>query len=1675
MSDFRKIFRRASLGLGLATAAVPVTTALSAPVSNTASIHYTINGLDRTVSSNTVSTEDVIAKRPTTLSFRQLPDGYKLHDMKCDTSPTIMFTPSPVNVAELAASAPLESFDVFNPEIIVIDSQGGNHDPLVRETVTITADFDGHSHPVPLLETGPDTGVFAGAFPGIGSPVDDALKACDPSGELSRNGTVKISFTEDEYSYGSTATLLIDPTGYTFDSRTGTVIDGATVSIVNDATGQPAAVIGEDGKSVYPSTVISGQTATDSSGHVYPASPGKYRFPLLAPGRYHLVITPPGQYTVPSTASPTAIAKLPNTVGGYIISDASYEKPFDLTDPAPLEVDVPMDAARDGQLLLEKTASLDVASPGDFVQYRLNITNKSSADASGVTITDTLPIGLRYRAGSTRGVSGNSVSSAVTQPDVSGDGRRLTFTVPTLAAGASTQLSYVVAIAPGAPVGEAINHAVAAGASITSNDASASVRIRPLLFTDALTIIGRVTEGDCGSPERGRKGVPGIRLLMEDGTIVVTDRDGLYHFEGAKPGTHVVQIDTNSVSRAFAPVACDLDSRQARSPISRFVEGGGGSLQRVDFQLRRTGAESEANSALPIDVASDGDAAGNREDWLAIATPGVDWMFPLADHNPRAPALRVVIKHLPGQRVALTVNGAPVDPLSFDGTDSDDKRGVAVSRWTGLPMQDRDNVLEARVLDASGRLVTTLTRTVHYANAAAHVSYVPEKSKLVADGLTRPLIAVRVTDRDGKPVRAGTIIPFRVDQPYTAAQEVAAQQGRQLAGLDRAAATARVVGDDGLAFVALEPTMQAGEVHVVVSLRDGDKETNTDFKAWLAAMQKDWVVVGFGKGTAGYSMLKKHSESVPGGRHDVTTDGQLAFYAKGRIKGSWLITIAYDSAKTRDLDRGLLGQIDPDRYYTVYGDGTQQSYDASTSRKLYLRLERRDFYALFGDFETGMTETKLARYSRTLNGVKAQYQGNHLMFTAFAANDDQLYGRDEIRGNGLSGPYRLSASGIVVNSDQVTIETRDRFRSEKIVDSKQMTRHIDYDIDPDAGTLRFREPILSRDTDLNPIYIVVDYETYGRSRKLAAGGRAAVKLFHGRVEAGASVLRDETLSKATVAGVDLKIHVDSKTEIRAEGATGGRDGLGNGKAYLAEFEHHDSRIDMLAYSQQQDEDFGLGQQNFGEAGTSKSGIDGRLRITEKLNFVGSGWYQRDLDGSAKRFALDTKLEYRRKTGTVFAGAQIASDRTIGDAKRDSRLLTFGGSQNFFNNKVVVTGQTQIAIGGMDSSVDFPVRHQVDVAWRITKGIRLIGTEEIAEGDKYKAHSTRIGFDVAPWTGARLLSTLNQQAIGENGPRTFAQYGLSQSLPLGHGWSVDGTVDASSTVKGTIAPTDLVNPFQPVSSGTTISGTDQEDGDYKAITGGLTYRSEAWSWNGRAEYRLSDLSKRWGFTSNMLRTLGQGKTLASSVRIYKVKEDDGGKVSFASADLAFAMRPLDSRWSLLERLELRHEGANGSATSNNALAVPTFAQGDDTTTRIINNIAVNYRTGAEGDGHGLEVSLYYGAKYVRGRYSDDVYQGFIDVIGLEIRKDVGTHFDVGVAGSVQHAWTDKAVSFSAGPSIGVSPGRNMWITAGYNVTGYRDHDYQDARYTRQGPYVTMRLKFDQLSLGDAGRALRGAVR
>ncbi len=42
---------------------------------------------------------------------------------------------------------------------------------------------------------------------------------------------------------------------------------------------------------------------------------------------------------------------------------------------------------------------------------------------------------------------------------------------------------------------------------------------------------------------------------------------------------------------------------------------------------------------------------------------------------------------------------------------------------------------------------------------------------------------------------------------------------------------------------------------------------------------------------------------------------------------------------------------------------------------------------------------------------------------------------------------------------------------------------------------------------------------------------------------------------------------------------------------------------------------------------------------------------------------------------------------------------------------------------------------------------------------------------------------------------------------------------------------------------------------------------------------------------------------------------------------------------------------------------------------------------------------------------------------------------------------------------------MWLTLGYNIAGFHDSDFAQARYTAQGPYLRFAIKASQRTLKD----------
>ena len=117
---------------------------------------------------------------------------------------------------------------------------------------------------------------------------------------------------------------------------------------------------------------------------------------------------------------------------------------------------------------------------------------------------------------------------------------------------------------------------------------------------------------------------------------------------------------------------------------------------------------------------------------------------------------------------------------------------------------------------------------------------------------------------------------------------------------------------------------------------------------------------------------------------ETLTEGRVAYYLKGTILGKYLITSAFDSGVNKfdqlfdDLDQTqndrLLTNLDPDKFYPVYGDSSTIVYDAESQSKFFLAIDSEEMHALVGNYPLQFTDTELAGYQRTLYGARFAYK-----------------------------------------------------------------------------------------------------------------------------------------------------------------------------------------------------------------------------------------------------------------------------------------------------------------------------------------------------------------------------------------------------------------------------------------------------------------------------------------------------------------------------------------------------------------------------------------------------------------------------------------------------------------------------------------------------------------------------
>ncbi len=1585
-----------------------------------------------------------------------------------------------------------------------------NVDPNAVDQLSITITTDtGDRETETIFETGVNTGVFVGQIGTVRMPPAATQGDCRLSIVDGASIAIAASLPGDTtILVEADVEVLADPFGVVFDSETGAPVDGAIVTLIDVATGQPATVFAEDGVTSWPSTVISGQPITDGAGNVTVLGAGEFWFPLTFLGTYRLEIMPPDPYTAPSVVSPEDLARLTRPDGSsFIILDASYGGNFTLADPTPVQVDIPLDRpSRDIGLI--KTVSRERVQPGDVVFYSVTTTNADpSRPKRNVVLTDTPSTSLRLRPDSVR-VDGQQVTDAVT---IAPDGRQFSVALGDLAGGESRRVTYAMSVLPDAPPGRAINNAVVTDSLGRITQTTAVVDVERESIADRMTIIGRVTAGPC-TLDDPRPGIPGVRVVMEDGSFAITDADGRYHFEGVVPGTHVVAVSRMTLPEGAELVDCHRDTRNAGTATSRFVIGQGGSLIVADFHATVPYAEASLDDvaeyaesrpdgagARALDAIAEGptqrgapelDAetlsdAGVLEstaeaaaeapisyapttDWIALGDGEDGFLTPGVTANPRAPVVRVAVRHRRGQSVVLKVNGEEVNGLSFEGTLTPERGGYAVSTWRGVPLENDRTLLQAEILNSFGVASKSFEREVFFTTTPARVELVPELSNLIADGRTRPVVAVRVLDRNNRPLRAGVSGNFELNAPYESAESIDRQQLNQLTGFAPTSARWAVQGTDGIALIELAPTMVSGSLRLDFDFQDGDLVREQQLETWIEPGDIEWTIVGLAEGTVGARSVAENMEREGRFDSDLGDNARVALYAKGRVLGRYLLTLAYDSAKQRE-DQRLLGTIDPQAYYTVFADGSSRRFDAASRENLYVRIETSTFYALYGDFQTAFDQTRLARYNRTATGVRGEARVGQFKANAFAADISSRLQRDEIQGQGISGPYQLSNRSILANSERVTIEVRDRFRSEQIVSSTTLTRFLDYDIDLLSGTITFSRPVLSRDDNLNPQFIVIEYETDGPGQgELNAGARIDWTSNDGRVRIGINALTDKGEGPRTdIGAIDVRAQIGENTEVRGEFAASRSEG-DTATGWIAEVQHRTGNLDILAYARELDADYGIGQQNGAELGRRKFGVDGRVFLTDSLSLTGTVFQDDSLADDSRRRAAQAQLNLTRQNTDLRVGLSHFNDRLSDGSNNTSTVLEAGVTQRLFDNSLELSLASAIALDNAES-IDLPARHRLSARYAITNNVRIVGSYEIADGENVDSRQLRGGIEATPWQGGQIITSLGQESIGEFGNRTFAAFGLAQTLQVTPEFTIDASIDGNRTLNGIPSDFDFVNASQPAASGGQLTGNQRFE-DFTAFTLGGAWRKDRWSLTARGEYRDGEQADRMGATFGAIRQLGEGSIVGSGATWTRGEDENGASTEIFDASIAFAHRPDHSEVAMLGKLEYRSDAVRGGVIGQNSPAVGNTAlivDGDATSRRLVGSWSTNWSPrGWDEDEFGIdqqtrrdEYTLFLGARYNFDEFEGTEFSGTTVLAGADARIGIGDRFEIGATGTVRANLEDNVTSFAYGPTIGFVPVDGMLLTVGYNIEGFRDGDFSAARNTDEGLFAAARFKFD----------------
>ncbi len=900
----------------------------------------------------------------------------------------------------------------------------------------------------------------------------------------------------------------------------------------------------------------------------------------------------------------------------------------------------------------------------------------------------------------------------------------------------------------------------------------------------------------------------------------------------------------------------------------------------------------------------------------------------------------------------------------------------------------------------------------------------------VADGQTPASVVVRLLDADGVPVTARTLITLETTA------------GRwDVEDLDPRQDGVQTFIQGGEALYDLIPPADPGSAQLRASSGMIKADGKLVFNPYLRPLIASGVIegaIGFNKlsaeALAPLSPEDAFEEDIrrisDGGADGAHAGVRGSMFIKGKVKGDYLLTLAYDSDKdTRDR---LFRDIEPEHFYPVYGDSSIKGFDAQSTSPLYVRVDKGRSYLLYGDFNTAAEQVQarqLANYSRSLTGVQQHIETDRVVLNLFASHDRRRQQVNEFRAQGISGPYRLPTAGFLRNSEKIELVTRDRNQPGVIIATRQLTRFVDYTLDELDGTLMFTRPIAGVDGELNPVFIRMTWEVENGGESFwvyGADGRYRLTEF---LEVGGSVVRDDDPDAGyTLYGINANLTLSENNTVILEGARSEEDLGPSGNAWRAEWTNTGARTESRVFASETDASFSNPNAAM-SAGRREAGISSVLRLTEKLRVGAEGLHTESRDTGGRRQGVLGTVEYAVTPQlTLEAGLRYTQDgdqpalaAATGTTPREvtSARAKLGWNPEWLPKANLFTEYEQDIEDHENRMIGVGGDYQVSERGRLYARHELIssltgpfGLSELSQDQ----NSTVFGLDYDYLDNANAYSEYRvRDAI--DGQQAQAALGLR------NGW----------TFRPGLKLTTQFERVQP------IDGISQEN---TAVALGVQYTANPlWKAGTRLEWRQSENETSVLNTISLARKLSLDWSILGKNTVSRIERrgTSAGEILRDRLRIGLAWRQTDlNRWSWLGRYESRYDRDQRESERRHAHVLSSH---------------VNFQPHRQ-----WVLSGRYALKYVNEDNAGTNGDFIGHLVSGRVMFDFSERWDVGVTAST--LFDRGSVQYGIGGELGYLLTANLWASGGFNFSGYSDRDFHDVDYTRQGPYVRLRFKFDE---------------